>query len=209
MPARCWIAPEMPEAMYSCGETVLPVWPTWLVCGYQPASTAAREAPTAAPSESASSSTIAKFSAVDATAAGDHDRGLGQLGTAGRLARRAGGDLGAGGRVAERDTEAPPRRRRPERPPPATEFGLTVMTGVPLVTRDLVVKEAANADCVADRALVTGLQVDGVGDDAGADPDREAGRDLLALGGGRDSTAAGVTWPRRSWASASTFGTTR
>ena len=24
MPARCWIAPEMPIAMYSCGETVLP-----------------------------------------------------------------------------------------------------------------------------------------------------------------------------------------
>ena len=29
MPARCWIAPEMPSAMYSCGDTVLPVWPTW------------------------------------------------------------------------------------------------------------------------------------------------------------------------------------
>src|ERR1044072_9243433 len=63
MPARCWIAPEMPLAMYSCGETDLPVWPTWLVCGYQPASTAAREAPTAAPSESARASMIAKFSA--------------------------------------------------------------------------------------------------------------------------------------------------
>ena len=25
MPARCWIAPEMPSAMYSCGDTVLPV----------------------------------------------------------------------------------------------------------------------------------------------------------------------------------------
>ena len=49
IPARCWIAPEMPVAMYSCGETVLPVWPTWDACGYQPASTAARDAPTAAP----------------------------------------------------------------------------------------------------------------------------------------------------------------
>lgn len=29
IPARCWMAPEMPSAMYSCGETVLPVWPTW------------------------------------------------------------------------------------------------------------------------------------------------------------------------------------
>jgi hypothetical protein len=25
IPARCWMAPEMPEPMYSCGETVLPV----------------------------------------------------------------------------------------------------------------------------------------------------------------------------------------
>src|ERR1043166_9103333 len=48
MPARCWIAPEMPTATYSCGETVLPVCPTWFWCGYQPASVAAREAPTAA-----------------------------------------------------------------------------------------------------------------------------------------------------------------
>src|SRR4051794_29575333 len=29
IPARCWIAPEMPAATYSCGETVLPVWPIW------------------------------------------------------------------------------------------------------------------------------------------------------------------------------------
>ena len=36
------------------------------------------------------------------------------------------------------------------------------------------------------RALVAGLQVDGVGDDAGADAHREAGGDLLALGGGGD-----------------------
>src|SRR6266508_358053 len=33
MPARCWIAPEMPSATYNCGETVLPVWPTWNWCG--------------------------------------------------------------------------------------------------------------------------------------------------------------------------------
>src|SRR5215470_16011990 len=56
MPARCWIAPEIPAARYSCGETVLPVWPTWNWCGYQPASVTAREAPTAAPSASASCS---------------------------------------------------------------------------------------------------------------------------------------------------------
>ena len=28
MPARCWIAPEMPHAMYNFGRTVVPVWPT-------------------------------------------------------------------------------------------------------------------------------------------------------------------------------------
>ena len=63
MPARCWMAPEMPAAMYSWGETVLPVWPTWNWCGYQPASVTARDAPTAAPSASASSSMILNPSA--------------------------------------------------------------------------------------------------------------------------------------------------
>src|SRR5580692_7973920 len=62
MPARCWMAPEMPTAMYSCGDTVFPVWPTWNWCGYQPASVAARDAPTAAPSVSASFSISAKLS---------------------------------------------------------------------------------------------------------------------------------------------------
>src|SRR5690606_11687943 len=64
IPARCWIAPEIPSAMYSCGETVLPVWPTWYWWGQKPASVAARDAPTAPPSRSASSSTSAKFSAL-------------------------------------------------------------------------------------------------------------------------------------------------
>ena len=62
MPARCWMAPLMPAATYSVGETVLPVWPTWYWWSTQPASTTAREAPTAAPSEAASSSTRWKFS---------------------------------------------------------------------------------------------------------------------------------------------------
>src|ERR1022692_540706 len=64
IPARCWMAPEMPTARYSCGETILPVWPTWNWCGYQPASVAALDAPTAAPSASASFSIRAKFSAL-------------------------------------------------------------------------------------------------------------------------------------------------
>src|SRR5260370_283417 len=57
------MAPEMPTATYSCGDTVLPVCPTWNWCGYQPASVTARDAPTAAPSESASFSMSAMLSA--------------------------------------------------------------------------------------------------------------------------------------------------
>ena len=29
MPTMCWVAPEMPHAIYTVGLTVLPVWPTW------------------------------------------------------------------------------------------------------------------------------------------------------------------------------------
>jgi len=29
MPARCWMAPEIPMAKYTVGFTTLPVWPTW------------------------------------------------------------------------------------------------------------------------------------------------------------------------------------
>ena len=57
IPARCWIAPEIPQAIYREGETVLPVCPTCSRCGLHPASTTALEAPTAAPRLSASSST--------------------------------------------------------------------------------------------------------------------------------------------------------
>ena len=45
MPTRCWMAPEMPQAMYSRGFTVLPVWPTCRPWGIQPAATAPRERP--------------------------------------------------------------------------------------------------------------------------------------------------------------------
>src|SRR5439155_1647559 len=62
MPARCWMAPLMPQAMYSVGETVLPVWPTWYWWSTQPASTTARDAPTAAPMAAARLSTRWKFS---------------------------------------------------------------------------------------------------------------------------------------------------
>ena len=64
MPARCWMAPEMPLATYRLGDTVLPVWPIWWLWGIQPASVAARDAPTAPPSASASSPTRSKPSAL-------------------------------------------------------------------------------------------------------------------------------------------------
>src|SRR5258705_232361 len=62
MPARCWIAPEMPTAMYKSGATILPVCPTCQSFGTNPASTAAREAPMAAFSLSASGSSTLKLS---------------------------------------------------------------------------------------------------------------------------------------------------
>src|SRR5512141_999902 len=62
IPARCWIAPLIPSAMYSSGATIFPVCPTCQSFGAHPASTAARDAPIAAFSRSASSSTSRKFS---------------------------------------------------------------------------------------------------------------------------------------------------
>ena len=54
------MAPEMPQAMYSLGPTVLPVWPTWWLWAIHPESTAAREAPTTPPSTSARAFTGSK-----------------------------------------------------------------------------------------------------------------------------------------------------
>jgi hypothetical protein len=62
IPAKCWTAPEIAQATYKLGETVLPVWPTCSLWGLQPASTTALEAPTAPPSASARFSTKLKFS---------------------------------------------------------------------------------------------------------------------------------------------------
>ena len=59
--------------MYSFGATVLPVWPTCVEYGYQPASTTARVAPTAPPSAFASSSTSVKFSGPPRPAAAGDD----------------------------------------------------------------------------------------------------------------------------------------
>ena len=62
-PAMCCVAPLMPQAMYRSGDTFVPVWPTWSVCGRQPALVTTREQPTAASSSPASSSRIPKPSA--------------------------------------------------------------------------------------------------------------------------------------------------
>lgn len=48
MPAKCWTAPDIPTAMYKSGATTFPVCPTCISLGQNPASTAARDAPTAA-----------------------------------------------------------------------------------------------------------------------------------------------------------------
>mmetsp|Transcript_54483 Transcript_54483/g.132233 ORF Transcript_54483/g.132233 Transcript_54483/m.132233 type:complete len:215 (-) Transcript_54483:449-1093(-) len=62
IPLKCWIAPEIPAAMYKSGATTFPVWPTCQSFGQKPASTAARDAPTAAPNLSANASRMGKFS---------------------------------------------------------------------------------------------------------------------------------------------------
>ena len=49
MPARCWMAPEIPNAMYRSGATVLPDMPTCLDLGIHPFSTRALEHDTWAP----------------------------------------------------------------------------------------------------------------------------------------------------------------
>ena len=62
MPTMCCVAPEMPQAMYTFGLTTLPVWPTCIEYGTQPASTIAREAPAAPLSSLARSSIIENLS---------------------------------------------------------------------------------------------------------------------------------------------------
>lgn len=90
----------------------------------------------------------------------------------------------------------------------AAEFGLTVMTGVPLATRVLVVKDAANADCVA-----TGPSSPASRSTASVmmpEPMRSARRAAISLPSAEEGTrtAAGETASYAAWR-ASTFGTTR
>mmetsp|Transcript_43190 Transcript_43190/g.109095 ORF Transcript_43190/g.109095 Transcript_43190/m.109095 type:complete len:201 (+) Transcript_43190:238-840(+) len=56
------MAPLMPTPMYRSGAMILPVWPICQSFGQYPASTAARDAPTPAPTASARSSISLKFS---------------------------------------------------------------------------------------------------------------------------------------------------
>src|SRR5581483_7482523 len=90
----------------------------------------------------------------------------------------------------------------------AAELGLTVITGVPLATRDLVVNDAANTDWVA-----TGPSSPASRSTASVmmpDPMRKASRAAISLPSAEEgtSTAAGDTAATAA-CSASTFGTTR
>ncbi|KAG0956967.1 hypothetical protein G6F31_012550 [Rhizopus arrhizus] len=110
MPARCWMAPEIPTATYSAGATILPVCPTCQSLGAYPASTAAREAPRAAPSFCANGSSSLKFSALprprppDTTTRAPPSSGRSDTASS-RLTKRA---RPASGTAATVSTGAPP-----------------------------------------------------------------------------------------------------
>ncbi len=79
------------------------------------------------------------------------------------------------------------------------EFGLTVMTGVPLETRDLVVKEAANTDCVA-----TGPSSPASRSTASVmtpEPMRTARRAAISLASAEDGTSTAAREPPADTAS--------
>src|SRR4051794_14138569 len=208
MPARCWMAPEMPLAMYSCGDTDLPVWPTWLVCGYQPASTAARDAPTAAPRESASASMTEKFSAPltprppETTIAASVSSGRPVDWRGVRETTLV--PVASSPKVTDSCSTAPAAGAAST----GAELGLTVMTGTPLLTLDLVVKAAANADCVATGPSAPASR--SVASVMMPEPRRSARRAATSLPSAEDgtSTAAGFT-ALAAASSASTLGTTR
>ncbi len=61
-PAKCWIAPEIPIAIYKFGLIVIPVCPTCSLCGLQCISLTGFEQAVAAPNALAKSSTKCQFS---------------------------------------------------------------------------------------------------------------------------------------------------
>ena len=78
MPARCWMAPEIPTAMYRFGDTVTPVWPTWW-CGTsrRPPRRGRPDGGTERVGQLIDQREL--LGRAEAAAAGDHDRGLGEL----------------------------------------------------------------------------------------------------------------------------------
>ena len=110
----------------------MPVWPTWNACGIQPESTAAREAPTAAPSESANSSTGSKLPPVprppETTIAASVSSGR-PVDWRGCVAMIC-AVFATSEMVAANASTAP----APSASSGAAELGLTVMIGVPWVT---------------------------------------------------------------------------
>src|SRR4051794_6765640 len=66
MPAQCWMAPLIPQATYSSGDTRLPVCPTCSWCGRQPRLVTTRETPSEPSRRSVSSSRSLNPSALPA-----------------------------------------------------------------------------------------------------------------------------------------------
>ena len=110
----------------------MPVWPIWNVCGFQPESTAAREAPTAPPKASASASTSSKLPPVPRPPATTMAASV----SSGRPVAWRGALLTICAVLAASETVTANTSTVPA--PAASSgvaaLGLTVMIGVPLVT---------------------------------------------------------------------------
>ena len=173
--------------------TVLPVWPTWLACGYQPASTAARRGADRRAERVGERLDRAEV-AAGAAPAGDHDRRP-RSARAGRSSPAASRSVirAALARVATASRlERLVGRPRPARPRGRAELGLTVMIGVPVVT-------CGRARCTS-RRRPTAWSVAVGRPTSTASVIRpepvligQPGRDLLALGAGRRSAPRPAT----------------
>ena len=149
MPARCWIAPEIPTATYSCGETVLPVCPTWNSCGYQPASVdRPGRADRRAEGVGELLDDLEAVRRAGAPPAGDHDLRLGQLRPRALLRRHPLGNprpLGRAGRGERHGSTA----AAPGDASALIAFGRTAMIGVPARTVECTVIEPPKFACAA------------------------------------------------------------
>ena len=115
----------------------MPVWPTWLLWGYQPASTAARLAPTAAPRVSAKPSTGEKSPPVPRPPETTIEASV----SSGRpdLAFGLRSVIGAALARSERATSTRSMAPAAGAGEIAAELGLTAMIAAPLVTCDFTV----------------------------------------------------------------------